>query len=51
MVDAYGLCAKASTFVNIMYICKLMKNPQPDMSMQQKMRWGHDFPKDKGREC
>ena len=25
-----------------------MKNPQPAMSMQQKMRWKHDFPKDKG---
>ena len=25
-----------------------MKNPQPAMSMQQIMRWGHDFPKDKG---
>ena len=25
-----------------------MKNPQPTMSMQLKMRWGHDFPKDKG---
>ena len=24
------------------------KNPQPTMSMQQKKRWGHDFPKDKG---
>ena len=24
------------------------KNPQPTMSMQRKMRWGHDFPKDKG---
>ena len=27
-----------------------MKNPQPDMSMQRKMRWGHDFPKAKGEE-
>ena len=26
-----------------MYICRLIKNPQPTMSMQQIMRWGHDF--------
>ena len=25
-----------------------MKNPHQAMSMQWKMRWGHDFPKDKG---
>ena len=25
-----------------------MKNSQPAMSMQRIMRWGHDFPKDKG---
>ena len=25
-----------------------MKNPQPAMSMQLKMRWGNDFPKDMG---
>ena len=25
-----------------------MKNPQLAMSMQRIMRWGHDFPKDKG---
>ena len=25
-----------------------MKNPESAMSMQRKMRWGHDFPKDKG---
>ena len=25
-----------------------MKNPQPTMSMQRKMRWGNNFPKDKG---
>ena len=27
-----------------------MKNPQLAMSMQRKMRWGHDFPKDNREE-
>ena len=27
---------------------QINENPQPAMSMQQIMRWGHDFPKDKG---
>ena len=26
----------------------IYKNPQPAMSMQQIMRWGHDFTEDKG---
>ena len=26
---------------------QINENPQPAMSMQRIMRWGHDFPKDK----
>ena len=27
---------------------QINENPQPTMSMKRIMRWGHDFPKDKG---
>ena len=27
---------------------QINENPQPAMSMQRIMRWGHDFPKDEG---
>ena len=34
-----------------MYICNLIKNLQLAMSMQQIMRWGHDFLRIRWGEC
>ena len=39
----YFVLSRHVVILNIHVNIQLIKNPQPAMSMQQIMRWGHDF--------